>query len=310
MAHLERSDAKRRDCGSARISAVKSEVVCDGIRFGEGPVWCGDGTLVVTSVAEGALYRVWPEQNRATRIAETGGGANGAALASDGSILVTQNGGYDFSCDGVVRRSAALPTGDARVATGAARWRGQLSGRRRLPVPERSRGLAADGTVYFTDPPHHPPPEDPAGRVDDYWRATDRCRRLRPTFSYCNGIAFEPDGTVVVVEGRGLQRVHADGSREWVIETLGPGGGDGFCVDADGRFYVASTTEHGIRVVDPDGTIVDFLAIDGKGLTTNCCFGGDDLRTLFVTDALPGHVVAFAGMPTPGLPLPTWPGLS
>ena len=39
---------------------MKSEVVCDGIRFGEGPVWCDDGTLVVTSVAEGALYRVGP----------------------------------------------------------------------------------------------------------------------------------------------------------------------------------------------------------------------------------------------------------
>ncbi len=94
------------------------------------------------------------------------------------------------------------------------------------------------------------------------------------------------------------------------IETLGPGGGDGFCLDADGRFYVASTIEHGIRIVDPDGTVADFLPIEGKGLTTNCCFGGDDLRTLFVTDALPGELVAFAGMPTPGLPLPTWPGRS
>jgi hypothetical protein len=25
--------------------------------------------------------------------------------------------------------------------------------------------------------------------------------------------------------------------------------------------------------------------------------------------ALPGNLVAFEGMPTPGLPLPTWPGL-
>ncbi len=135
-------------------------------------------------------------------------------------------------------------------------------------------------------------------------------RTFASGFNYCNGIAFEPNGTVVVVEGRGLQRVHPDGDRDWVIETLGRGGGDGFCLDADGRFYVASTIEHGIRVVDPDGTIVDFLPIDGEGLTTNCCFGGPDLRTLFVTDALPGDLVAFDGMPTPGLPLPTWPGPS
>ena len=41
----------------------------------------------------------------------------------------------------------------------------------------------------------------------------------------------------------------------------------------------------------------------GTGLVTNCCFGGADLRTLFVTEGIPGSVVAFEGMPTPGLPV-------
>jgi gluconolactonase len=95
-----------------------------------------------------------------------------------------------------------------------------------------------------------------------------------------------------------------------VIETLGPGGGDGFCYDVDGRAYVASTSEHGIRVVEADGTVVDFLPIDGDGINTNCCFGGADLRTLFTTDAIAGTVVAWEAMPTPGLELPTWPGLA
>src|SRR5690242_13826244 len=76
---------------------MRSEVVGTGIAFAEGPVWCGDGTVVVTSVAAGALYRVWPEQHRTEHIAQTNGGANGAALAAGGSILVTQNGGIDFS---------------------------------------------------------------------------------------------------------------------------------------------------------------------------------------------------------------------
>ena len=50
-------------------------------------------------------------------------------------------------------------------------------------------------------------------------------------------------------------------------------------------------------------------AIEGDGLTTNCCFGGDDMRTLYATDALPGNVVAWQHMPVAGLPLPPWPGL-
>jgi len=284
---------------------MRSVVVGTGFPFAEGPVWCPDGTVVATSVAAGALYRVRPEQQKTERIAVTGGGANGAALGGDGSILVTQNGGIDFSkLPGVFADLPACvpatpglqlvdPVGNVSYLADHA-----LRGPNDLAV-------AQDGEVYFTDPGHYPPPADDVGRVLIYGR-DGSVRTFASGFSYCNGIAFDRDGTVVVVERRGLQRVHDSGEREWVIETLGPGGGDGFCLDADGRYYVASTIEHGIRVVDPDGTIVDFLEIDGKGVTTNCCFGGDDLRTLFVTDAIPGNLVAFEHMPTPGLPLPAW----
>jgi len=70
---------------------------------------------------------------------------------------------------------------------------------------------------------------------------------------------------------------------------------------------VAATVDHGVRVIAPDGKEVDFLTIEGDGVTTNCCFGGADNRTLFATDAVPGRVVAWEGLPTPGLPLTPWP---
>jgi len=63
-----------------------------------------------------------------------------------------------------------------------------------------------------------------------------------------------------------------------VIETLGTGGRDAFCLDVDGGYYVVSATDHGVWVVDVDGTAIDLLSIEGRGLTINCCFGGDDLR--------------------------------
>jgi sugar lactone lactonase YvrE len=126
-------------------------------------------------------------------------------------------------------------------------------------------------------------------------------------FFYCNGIALDRDGNLVVIEKRGLMGLEPDGSRTWIVKMLGPGGGDGFCLDDEGRFYVASTVEHGVRVVEPDGTVVDFLEIEGKGTTTNCCFGGADNRTLFATDAVPGNVVAWEGMAAPGLPMTAWP---
>jgi len=90
---------------------------------------------------------------------------------------------------------------------------------------------------------------------------------------------------------------------------LGHGGGDGFCLDRDGNFYVAAIVDHGVRVLAPDGKELDFLAIAGDGVTTNCCFGGTDSRTLFATDAVPGRVVAWASMPTPGLQFDPLAGL-
>jgi gluconolactonase len=252
---------------------------------------------------------VWPKEGRAEVCAQTRGGANGAALAADGSILVAQNGGMDFTqlpvglLPEMPEPEPATPGLQLAHPDGTVTYLAGVG----LRAPN-DLAVAANGDVYFTDPGHYPPPADELiGRVMVYAR-DGSVRTFAGSFQYCNGIAFEPDGTLVVVEQRGLQRVDADGSRDWVIETLGRGGGDGFCLDADGRFYVASTLEHGIRVVEPDGSIADFWPIEGKGLSTNCCFGGPDLRTLFVADALPGGVVAFEGTPTPGLPLPTWPG--
>src|SRR5262245_33855386 len=66
------------------------------VPFGEGPAWCADGTLVCTSVGEGRLYRVWPDERRDAVIADTYGGANSCVPAADGGFLVTQNGGIDL----------------------------------------------------------------------------------------------------------------------------------------------------------------------------------------------------------------------
>jgi gluconolactonase len=289
---------------------VGAEVVVDNIVFGEGPVWVPDGmpggpSLVVTSVPAGALYRIWPDQQRVEQLADTGGGANGAALAADGSVLVTQNGGMDFS---KLPIAADFPYRKAKSGLQLA----TLDGEVRYLVDEGLQApndlvVAADDTVYFTDPPHYPPPEAPVGRVMAYSRDGE-VDVVADGFTYCNGIALDRDGTLVVVEARGLQRLLPDGTREWIVEKLGRGGGDGFCLDVEGNYYCAATIDHGVRIVDPAGNELDFLSLEGDGVTTNCCFGGADGRTLFATDAIPGRVVAWEGLPHPGLPLHAWPG--
>jgi gluconolactonase len=289
---------------------MRAEVVAEGVVFGEGPVWVPEGapggpSLVVTSVAAGALYRIPPAGGHAEKLVETGGGANGAALAVDGSILVTQNGGMDFSklpLDVDYPYHPATPGLQLATVDGTVGYLADQD----LQAPN-DLVIAPDGTIYFTDPPHFPLPPEASGRVMAFARDGE-LRVVGGPFMYCNGIALDRDGTLVVVEGRGLQRLLPDGEREWITEKLGRGGGDGFCLDVEGNYYVAATVEHGVRVVDSHGAELDFLALDGDGVTTNCCFGGTDGRTLFATDAVPGRVVAWEGLPHPGLPLHTWPG--
>ena len=279
--------------------------------FAEGPVWCpGDGpaagTLVCTSVSAGALFRVEPATGACSRIADVGGGANGAAPAADGGFVVTQNGGLDFAAIGLF--DDPPPYRPAQPGLQRVRPDGRVS----YLTPDvlaapNDLVVDVDATIWFTDPPSWPLPDAPVGRVWGY-RPDATLTLLADGLWYPNGIGLEPDGTLVVVEnghlGRphfGLIRLGRDGGQDrFVAQT-----GDGFCVDIDGRLYVAGGI-HGVTVLDPDGRTVEVLALPGAGVTTNCCFGGPDRRTLYATDAVPGGVWAWESMPTPGLALHAW----
>ena len=145
--------------------------------------------------------------------------------------------------------------------------------------------------------------------------AADRAGGLRlvaDQFAFCNGIALDVDGSVLVVEANGIVRLSDDGAeREWVVRAMNDGDAkvvaDGICLDTAGRIYAAVYNEGGIRVFE-DGRPVEFLPVAGGAVLTNCCFGGVDGRTLFATSAFPAQVVAWEGLPTTGLALTAWPG--
>jgi gluconolactonase len=289
------------------------ELLAMDVAVAEGPVWCNDGSLVVTAVGEGLLYRIWPEQDRKDVIADTAGGANGAAPASDGGFIVTQNGGIDFTAfpppPGLpppARPFPApryLPGGLQRVkADGTVAWLVDAG----LHAPN-DLVIGPDGTVYFTDPPRFPfPPNSTLGRVMAF--APDKTLRvIAEGFSYCNGIAREADGNLIVTEANGLMRVTLEGKKEWIIESVSHRHAtDGLAIDIEGRFYLAGSLDHGIRIIEGNREI-GFLPIPGVGATTNCCFGGPDNRWIFATDGFPGNVWWWRDMPTPGLPLYAWP---
>ena len=70
-------------------------LVCDGLRFPEGPIAMDDGSVVVVEIQSGTLARVSPDGD-VTLVAETGGGPNGAAIGPDGKVYVCNNGGFEW----------------------------------------------------------------------------------------------------------------------------------------------------------------------------------------------------------------------
>jgi sugar lactone lactonase YvrE len=63
-------------------------------------------------------------------------------------------------------------------------------------------------------------------------------------------------------------------------------------VDGDGWVCVATIFNGGVTAISPDGSVVEHHAT-GDILTTNVCFGGNDLRTAYVTLSSTGRLVSF-----------------
>lgn len=291
---------------------MRAEVVATGVPFGEGPVWDeADDTLVCASVSHGALYRVSPRTGVSERFAVTGGGANAAAPAADGSYLVTQNGGIDLVALGHLRPGDAPPVawrtpGIQRVARDGA----VASVSRAAMQAPNDLAVHAGGTLYFTDPGPFPGTEQVARVMALEPDGQDRV--VSSGFAYTNGIAVDLDGTslLVVADHRTLIRLHdGESGHEVVVADLGAAGGDGLCLDEDGTIYVATRTGNAVCAFDRAGALVEVLDAGGEtGMVTNCCFGGPDRRVLFATEARGNRVVAWDAMPVAGLPLTPWPG--
>jgi gluconolactonase len=76
---------------------------------------------------------------------------------------------------------------------------------------------------------------------------------------------------------------------------------DSLAVDGAGNVCVATLVNGGVSVISPDGDLVAHVPT-GDLLTTNICFGGDDLRTAYITLSGTGRLVS-TRWPVDGLAL-------
>jgi gluconolactonase len=279
-------------------------VVATGLRFPEGPVYLGNGALVVTEIRGQCVTRI---DHGATKVlAELGGGANGATLDADEAIWVANNGGlslgpggYWFAepfIDGKIQR--VTPDGDARDV---------LS-----PIPgedpHRPNDICfgPDGKVYFTDPRNW---EDFQNfKVGRLWRMDPKTAQVDSLVDiphFCNGLAFGADPAKLYVAQSNLMKIlELDWTETGVSEprdfaTLPKGFPDGFCVAANGDLYVCGSMGDAMHVFDAEGTHKQQIDFPEHSEPTNCCIGDG---VLYVTCSGTGELIAF-DLGVEGLPL-------
>lgn len=290
--------------------------LASGLQFPEGPVYMPDGSVVVVEIAGERITRVATDGTTET-IAEVKGGPNGLAVGPDGAFYVCNNGGCFTFVDlgGLVLPGPFDPD---RYSGGLIQRVGSDGSVSDLYTNFEGRPLRAPndlvmdghGGFYFTD----------HGINDNHARKADICSLYYATCDGSdihevaypvhapNGIGLSPDGSILyyaeTYTGRVFRRkVVEPGVLEplammvelepWTLLAGLPGMElfDSLAVDDDGWVCVASLVRGGITSISPDGATIEHLST-GDPLTTNICFGGDDLATAFLTLSGTGRLVS------------------
>lgn len=256
-------------------AGARVERVAGGFRFTEGPAWSEELGLLFSDIPSSRILRVLPD-GTVTSFLEPSGGANGLMFDARGQLV---------ACQMQARRMVRIDPATRAVTILADRYDGKP-----LNSPN-DLAIDAQGGIYFTDPRYGRgagPVEQPVMGVY-HISPSGRIRRVISDLKRPNGILVSPDGERLYVADPDRLQVH-----EYPIlgpGTLGPGrlfftgdpksdrsGPDGMAHDARGNLWA---TYAGLVVIGRDGQVIERIAVPET--PSNCTFGGEGGRTLFIT---------------------------
>ena len=305
-------------------------LVAEGLRFPEGPIAMPDGSVVFGEIAGECISRVRPLPgggwSAVEQVAAVPGGPNGLAVGPDGAFYVANNGGcFTFQTfNGLMYPGGPVPTSWRKGSidrvdpvTGELTTLYRKAGDVELRAPN-DLVFDNDGGIWFTD--HGVRMERASDRTGIYYAKADGSHIAEVVFPVDgpNGIGLSPAADRVywaeTHTGRVFERpITAPGvvglpdgaNRGCLVGLPGMRLLDSLAVDGDGNVCVATLgATPGITVITPTGhaTLVSLPAEFTDPLTTNICFGGDDLKTAYITLSGTGRLVSVP-WPVAGLKL-------
>lgn len=256
------------------------EQVAAGFQFIEGPIWHpAERHVTFSDIVGNTIYR-WSEDEGLRIFRRPSHMANGNAYDRQGRMLTCEHAASR------VTRTAL----DGSVEVLASHYDGHELNSPNDIVVKR------DGSIVFTDPPSGRSPRWGVPRPQELdfqgvYRLDPASRALTllvDDFDKPNGLCFSVDETLLYVNDttRGHIRVfdvQPDGAlangRVWAeLEPLGVGVADGMKSDAAGNIYCAGPG--GVHIFDPAARLLGVILTPQQA--ANLCFGGNDLRTLYI----------------------------
>lgn len=252
--------------------------VAGDFQFTEGPAADGQGNLYFTDVRANKIHKVDAE-GKLTTFMENSEGCNG---------LMFDKAGVLYACQGGKGRVVKIDVATKEVTPVAEQYDGK-------PF-NRPNDLVVDsaGGVYFTDPMFGRGEAPQSAQSVYYVDKGGKVTRLISDLERPNGVLLSPDERTLYVLPSGTPALMA-----YPIESPGkigegkvlaelmkpeegqPRGGDGLSVDTRGNVYLTVPALSGIQVVTPAGQTLGMIKFPEA--PSNCCFGGKDMRTLYVT---------------------------
>lgn len=290
-----------REMGPHTMEIITGLTPATIVAFTEGPAAAADGAVYFTDIVNNRIVRL-PRPGAPIEVWRADSGrSNGLLFDLQGRLLACE--GNEFGTGGRRRITRTdMQTGQIEVLT--ERFDGVQYN---APNDIAAR---SNGQIFFTDPCYGDRSTMQMSHESVYRIDLDgQVTRLitQPQIDRPNGIALSPDErTLYVVDScpvLGKNRKiwafdlaeNGTVSHQRLVYDFGGGrGGDGMAVDQNGTLYIAagifaprgphesSEVSTGIYVVTPAGELRARIPVT-EDVITNCTFGGDDLRTLYIT---------------------------
>jgi gluconolactonase len=251
------------------------KLVADGYKFTEGPAVDSKGNVYFTDQPNDRILKWSAETNKVDTFLQPAGRSNGLYFDHDGKLIACADERSQlWRIDPETKKFVVLLDNyDKKLFNGP-----------------NDVWIAPDGGMYFTDPFYK----------RDYWQGREKPEQEKQRVFYLpkgakapviaedtlvqpNGIIGSPDGKLLFVADIGDKKTYQyeiskNGSltnRKLFCEM----GSDGMTRDSAGNLYL---TGKGVAVFDKDGKKLGDIPV-AKSWTANICFGGKDMKTLFIT---------------------------